>query len=570
MDGLQVTPTVLTPRRRSADDRAVPGRKHDAHRSSVVGSLLVVGTLSALLLTGCGDSSSSTDAAAPDLSGGGHSDGGAPPDLAGDLGMPPVGDSVLMHHHHPNRDGVYTQPTFTKKAIPGLKVDPNFHASLPDPKDNVYAQPLFVDGQGTGRDLVIVATEADNVYGLDAATGAIVWQKSLGKPVPLSSMPCGNIDPYGVTGTPVIDYAARTLYLSALVTPDGQGTTKQQLAFALSIDDGTIRTGWPVDVGAKASSNGLSFDVAHTGQRGALLLQSGYVYIPYGGLYGDCQPYHGWVVAISQGDPTKVLAWATPAAGGGSWMPGGVASDGTSLFISTGNTAGANNWSGGDAVIQLASGDTFGAITAYFAPSNWKMLDNTDLDLGTAPVVFDLFGSTPSALVLAFGKDGNAYLLDRGNLGGVGRALSATANNDYTLHVASDEIISAPVVYTTPTATYVAFKGAGSICTSGAGDLAALKIVPGTPPTLAASFCAQGGAGSPMVTTSDGHNDAIVWTLGAEANNRLNAFDGDSGAAINFTGHSVNIPNMRRYNAAIAAKGRIFVPADRAVVAFTL
>jgi hypothetical protein len=134
-----------------------------------------------------------------------------------------------------------------------------------------------------------------------------------------------------------------------------------------------------------------------------------------------------------------------------------------------------------------------------------------------------------------------------------------------------NEVISAPVLYTTATATYVVFKGQGSACTNAtSGSMTAVKVVAGSPPTLASSWCAGSGSGSPFVTTTDGHANAIVWDLGAEGDSHLSAFDGDTGAPISFTGHSVSIPNMERYNTGIAAKGRIYVPADNTVVAFGL
>jgi hypothetical protein len=70
-----------------------------------------------------------------------------------------------------------------------------------------------------------------------------------------------------------------------------------------------------------------------------------------------------------------------------------------------------------------------------------------------------------------------------------------------------------------------------------------------------------------MVTTTDGHSEAIVWGLGAEGDQMLHGFDGDTGASI-FNGGNVAIPGMRRFNTPIAAKGRIFVASDNAVVAF--
>jgi outer membrane protein assembly factor BamB len=467
-----------------------------------------------------------------------------------------VGDSVLMHHKDLARTGVYTQPALTQAAVATLHKDTTFTAT--GVQGDVYAQPLFVDGGAGGKDLVIVATQSNNIVALDAATGTPVWTKNLGAPVPLANLPCGNVDPNGVTGTPVIDFATRTLYVSAEVLTGGADT---HAVFALSIDDGSIKPGWPVDMAAKAKSGSTAFNPDPQDARGALALVGGTVYAPFAGRYGDCGDYHGWVVAISTTDPTNVQGWATTAQAGGIWAPNGVASDGTDIFVSTGNTQGANGtWGGGEAVIRLSPAPAF-AMSAYFAPKNWQALDNADLDLGTGPVLFDLAGSTPSALALVFGKDGNAYLVDRNNLGGVGAPLGM-------MKVSNGGIISAPVVYTTATATYVATRGNGSACSSGSGDLLTVKIVPGSPPIIAKSWCAAGGAGSPMVTTSDGKSNFIVWTIGADGDGHLHAFDGDTGTAITFTGANVNLPGLRRFNTPIAAKGRIFVPVDNGVVAF--
>jgi hypothetical protein len=482
-----------------------------------------------------------------------------------------------MHHKNPSRDGVYVQPTFTKAAIATLHKDPTFVPT--GLQGNVYAQPLFVDGGSGGTDLVIVVTEQNWVYALNGANGAQVWAKNLGASVPLANLPCGNIDPYGVTGTPVIDAATQTLYLDAELIPPG-GTPTHRV-HALSLVDGTTKAGWPVDVAAGVKIGTTSFQPMVQGQRGALALVGGTLYVPYGGRYGDCGAYHGWVVAIPTANPVMVTAWATTAQAGGIWSPNGISTDGKNLFVSTGNTQGANNtWGGGDAIIRLTPAPL--GMSAYFAPKNWQNLDNQDLDLGTGPIPFDLPGGAPSTLAIAFGKDGNAYLVDRSNPGGVGAALGANAaactpnnaNACASLHVSQTEVISAPAVYATLTATYAVAKGAGSACTVGAGgDMFAVKIVPGSPPTVAASWCASTGSGSPMVTTTDGHANAIVWNLGVGLDNHLHAFDGDTGAPITFTGNATALPGMRTYNTPIAAKGRIFVPVDGnhgGVVAFTL
>ena len=49
--------------------------------------------------------------------------------------------------------------------------------------------------------------------------------------------------------------------------------------------------------------------------------------------------------------------WATTAIGGGIWGHGGVASDGTNMFVVTGNTFNTGgNWMGGEAIIRLQAG----------------------------------------------------------------------------------------------------------------------------------------------------------------------------------------------------------------------
>jgi hypothetical protein len=469
-----------------------------------------------------------------------------------------AGDSVLMHHKNLNRDGVYVQPALTKTAAAGLKKDTTFNATF---TGQVYAQPLFVDGLGARKDLVIVATQSDTVYAFDAASGGQVWMAALGTPVPLAMMPCGNIDPFGVTGTPVIDFASRTLFVGAMVTPDG-GATKQYKIFALSIDDGSSKSGWPVDMAASAKSGGVAFQAAAQSQRGALAIVNGVLYVPFGGLYGDCGTYHGWLVAIPLATPTAVQAWATTANAGGIWGPSGVASDGAKVYVTTGNTQGTSTWGGGEAIVSFSAASPLSMTPSYWAPTNWNALDNGDLDLsGAGPLVFDLAGSTPSHVALAFGKDGNVYLEDANNLTGVSAPLAM-------VKAATNQIITAAVVYTTATATYTAFHANGAMCTGGsAGQLTTLKLVPGTPPTLAASWCASAGSGSPMVTTTDGHANAIVWMVDADGDGFLQGFDGDSGAVV-FGGGGTKLANARRFNTPIAAKGRIFVAEDNALVAF--
>ena len=79
--------------------------------------------------------------------------------------------------------------------------------------------------------------------------------------------------------------------------------------------------------------------------------------MPYSGYFGDCGSYHGWVVGVNISNPANVGGWATTAIGGGIWGHSGVASDGTNMFVITGNTFNTGgNWMGGEAIIRLQAG----------------------------------------------------------------------------------------------------------------------------------------------------------------------------------------------------------------------
>jgi hypothetical protein len=464
--------------------------------------------------------------------------------------------NVPQHHNHDSRDGLYIDPAFTFAAAAALKRDVTFDGRI---SGNVYAQPLYIEGRPDGRAMLIVVTESNNVCALDAADGMVIWLRNVGVPVPRSSLPCGDIDPLGITGTPIVDLATRALLFDAMTTPDN-GVTKRHLIFSLNVDNGSINSGWPVDVNASASFGGAGFSSDLQNERGALAIVGGTVYVPYGGHAGDCGNYHGWLVGVPLNNPVSVMAWATAARGGGSWAVGGPASDGISPYIATGNTFGASAWSGGEAIIRFQPGPVLSGLTNdYWAPTNWMALDARDIDLGgSGALIVDAPGATPSQLVLSLGKDGNAYLLDRANLGGVGAPIAQA-------HVSSSAIIQAAATYRTLLGTYVVFCGNST-------ELSAFRISATSPPAITSVWTvAQGGRGSPFVTSTDGTNHAIVWGIGSEGDQRLHGFNGDTGAVV-FTGGGANelMAGTRRFNTGIAARGRIYVANDNRVYAFTV
>ena len=116
--------------------------------------------------------------------------------------------NVTQEHNNASRDGVYIDPAFTSAAA-NLTRDLNFDGTI---SGNVYAQPLYIEG-GPNGPMIIAVTESNNVYALHADTGTVIWQRTdLGPSVPHSSLDCGDIDPVGITGTPVVDLASRRLF----------------------------------------------------------------------------------------------------------------------------------------------------------------------------------------------------------------------------------------------------------------------------------------------------------------------------------------------------------------------
>lgn len=494
---------------------------------------------------------------------------------------------VIQHHNHANRDGLYIDPLINQTTATTIHRDLSFDAPVPG---QVWAQPLYVSNGPGGTPAFIVVTENNAVVALSEADGSLIWENDLGTPVPRTKLPCGDIMPtLGITGTPVIDTDARMIFLDAMTTPD-DGTTKQHLIYALSVDDGSVIPGWPVDVNS-LSYAGINFDSEVQNQRGALLLNGGVLYVPYGGHFGDCHTsdgryYHGWVVAVSENDPTSAVAWATQGKQAGIWAPSGLTTDGNFVYAATGNTCSDSTcfpppppWLDGEAILRLGLDDTFsGNTTDFFTPSNWFTLDQGDLDLGDqAPLLVDVPGATPEQLVVALGKSGVAHLLDRSNLGGIGTGDGINGEGLFSKQVATRQIRTSAAVFTVDSGTYVVFAvntpgQTGVGCPAGtSGDLVALRINPSNPPTLTVAWCANDhGRGSPIVTSPCGSTEPVIWTIGAESTNRLYAYNGETGQVLFDGGGADELMNLvRRFSTPIAVNGRIFVAGDNRLYAFT-
>src|SRR5207302_8866533 len=146
--------------------------------------------------------------------------------------------------------------------------------------------------------------------------------------VPNAQLPCGNIDPVGITGTPVIDSTSGTMYVIGLMWDGTNANTIHYQLEAINLNaTGTElwnRTIAPTDAT-------YTFDVLAQGQRSALSLASGNVYIPFGGRAGDCGDYRGWMVGAPVTGTGTLLSFPLPtgvsSGAGGFWATSGNALD---------------------------------------------------------------------------------------------------------------------------------------------------------------------------------------------------------------------------------------------------
>jgi outer membrane protein assembly factor BamB len=268
-----------------------------------------------------------------------------------------------------------------------------------------------LDGEVAGQPLVIgssvvAATEADTVYGLSRTTGAVLWHTSVGAPVPLSQQPCGNLDPLGITSTPVYDASNGLVYV---VAQDGR--THHVLA-GLRLADGKVMV--------RRDIPAPDHQPAYDQQRAALALAGGYVYVAFGGHYGDCGPYIGSIAAVPVTGRRPILSYLLPTPKqGGIWAaPGPVIAPSGGIYVSSGNGGRfAPPFDGADSVIALTPRLR---RTGVFAPTRWATDNRDDLDLGTTSPALLADGQ-----ILQVGKSGVGYLLDAAHLGGVGGQLAS-------------------------------------------------------------------------------------------------------------------------------------------------
>jgi hypothetical protein len=403
----------------------------------------------------------------------------------------------------------------------------------------VYAQPLYVPQVlipgDTKHNIVYVATQNNSVYAFDAdQEGPPLWQVSLlegGTPVPAVDYGCDQIIPQiGITSTPVIDPATRSMYVVAMVkhvTPGGPVYAHR--LHALDIATGAEKFGGPVTIAGSIHGIGegqvhkiVSFDAFRHLNRPGLALANGVVYIAFGS-HCDLGTFHGWLFAYNAGasDTTgrsgaKTTRTLTPMAlraiynttpngfWGSIWQSGGapaVDSKGH-IFVTTGNGT-FNRSDRSDSFVKLAlHGNTLQAIDS-FTPHDQQIMQDQDLDVGSSGIVLlpDQPGRYPHVAVGA-SKRGDIYVVNRDHMGGY----RPGDDNQIVQSIQGGigQFFGAPAFWN----NHVYFGAVG-------GPLKAFTVTADGLSTPAASKSATNFdyPGTSPSISADGINNAIVWTL---------------------------------------------------------
>ncbi len=257
----------------------------------------------------------------------------------------------------------------------------------------VYGQPLVVGSE------ILAATENDTVYALDQATGTVRWQDHLGTPVPRADLPCGDVDPLGITSTMAYDAGTGRVFALA------ETTGGQHILFGVNVTSGAVEV--------RATAQPQKGAAIATQQRSALTVADGRVYIAYGGLFGDCGDYIGSVVSTTTGGADPISYSIPTGREGGIWAPGGAVLDGDRLLYAVGNgESTGGGYDGSDSVVALSPTNL--NRLDFWAPASWPTDNAQDLDLGSSSPV--LVGS----YALITGKRPTTYVLDHARLGGIG------------------------------------------------------------------------------------------------------------------------------------------------------
>jgi hypothetical protein len=477
---------------------------------------------------------------------------------------------------------------------------------------NIFAQPLFVPGltiNGATHNVTFVATLNNSVYAFDADTfQPALWHTTLGTPVAVATTSQPTV---GILSTPVIDVTTKTIFVVTFSIENGVSVyrlralnllTGEELTNIL-VQGAVSGTGDDSQTKACLSWNGgtvappcIPFIASEELQRPALLEGPGHetIYIAFGALSGEelTTPYHGWIIAYqySAGVFTQKMIFTTtqsatqpePACtgtgvplnqcghGAGIWMSGrGPAVDATGVYFSTGNGGygglGTGNW--GESVLRLSGA---GGVQDYFTPAAFLDLNASDLDLcdgGT--ILFTSLNTAAPNLMLAAGKTGFVYVLNRARMGGMEAGNAGALQTFVATTNGCGEGPGRQGCYEIHNpAMWNRTSGASFLYVWAQGDVLRMwdfdpKTNTFRPDANQGTLTAQDYPGGGLAVSANGNNDGIVWaivptTAGSQIQGTLFAFDAANASKQLWSSTDYWFPT--KFTIPTIVNGKVYVP----------
>ncbi len=505
-----------------------------------------------------------------------------------------TGPNVLTQHNDQGRTGQnLAETTLTPANVNSATFGKIFQSTLDGLVD---AQPLYVAGisipnQGT-HNLLIVATENDSMYALDADTGAQLWKVSLlaSGETPSDNRGCSQVTPQiGITSTPVIAVKAGTsegaIYAVAM-SKDSSGKYHQRL-HKLSLTTGKNVVA-AVEITAKYpgtgedSQNGYAFfDPKQYKERSGLLLLNGVIYLSWAS-HCDIPPYTGWIMGYNATTlaQTSVIDVTPNGDEGAIWGAGaGLAADssGNIYFLDANGTFDTTlnaqgfpvNGDFGNAFIKLSTTGGKLAVADYFTMFNTTSESDGDEDLGSGgalllPDMTDANG-TVQHLGIGAGKDGNIYLVSRDNMG------KFNPQNDSAIYQELDGVLPGGI-WSMP----AYFNGQVYFGAVG-GPIRAFQftkaMLAGTPASVTSVQFQYPGA-TPSIS-ANGTTNAILWAVQNSSTAVLHAFSASNLAQELYnTNQAANGRDHfgagNKFMVPTIANGKVYVGTPNGVAAFGL
>ncbi|MGB0061466.1 hypothetical protein, partial [Candidatus Binatus sp.] len=500
-----------------------------------------------------------------------------------------VPTDVLTYHNDNERTGQnLTESVLTTSNINNVtNPSPSFGKLYELPVDGlVDAQPLIktqVTIKGAVHNVLYVVTENDSVYAFDADTnGAPLWQVSvLGTGEAASDdRGCGQVTPeIGITSTPVIDPSAGphgTIYLVAMSKNTTSGAYFQRI-HALDMTTGAEEFTGPMTVAATFAP-GPAFSPKQYKERAGLLLLDGQLITAWAS-HCDITPYNGWIMAYDQDTlaQTSVIDITPNGSEGAFWQAGGgIAADSSSnIYLLDGNGTWDTtvNSSGfptkgdfGNGFLKLSNSSGL-QVEDFFEPYNTVSESGGDTDLGSGgamvlPDMVDKNGVTRQ-LAVGAGKDGNIYLVDRGNMG---KWTSANNNNAYQVIAgALNNGEWAVPAYFNNTLYYGGVSESLEAFTFSLARLAAM-------PTSSSSE-SYGYPGTSPSISANGTSNAIVWAVeNGSSGGVLHGYDATNLATELYNSSKVSADSFsdNKFVTPTIANGKVYVGTPNSVAVFGL